>query len=892
MVINGKVRFGLAGALLLVLTFALAACSSESVTPTPTLRPGETPQPAPEPTATPIATQEVEFRVAAPDTGDGNPVRLLIMFAGSFQDLRRIPMTKQGDVWTATAHLPPGGFIHYVYDHVGDDDPFDVFLEKREAHGKTVQIHSRLLHVAPGRTQVDDVVETWAGDRRAASTGTLAGTVVDATTGQPLIDVDVTAGGVHIATDFEGRFEFRDIAAGRQRVTAHTTLGEHGPADSSGTVVQGEIADVTITMEPVTAVDVTFDVTLPDDTPADAVIRMAGNVFQLGAARIHENLPRLVQDISLPSLERVSPTRARGTFRLHEGTYLNYYYTLAGTFPGREFTSEDQFAYHEGIVTSTSPTISDQVEAWKNQNQRLVELRITTPPNTDPDAFLAVSMGPSHIASRVSRTEFATYLTGAPGEELTYYLSLGDTLTVAGLGAGAGPNGQRTVTVGEADTVQHLTVERWGSYPAVSAAAPGTEIDIAFRASLPGSTPADAEVRVVVEAGPAARSFGLTKVEGAQLWQGTLRLPTSAEVSYRIDASGAEPRVGPDRTLTVEYVGQVVDDWVTTWDDSSAARADYITGVYTPDLWSDAMQPLTEPTYRRIAEHNGGWVALSSVWHYGQILPLPTVESRQLYAPSVRTPRPHVVEQARKAREAGLKTILAPQFNMEMVPGFSDQLNQVSSNAWWDGWFEVAEELWLYHADLAAEIDAELLLLPGFVFHVYSGPGRFESQEAFEAFDERLIALSQRVRDVYPGKILISGGVEESEFPGVADLVGVTTYDTGVPDLPPTASAEEWHAAYDVLFQESVDPLWERWGVPVLFYTINIEAPNDGDGDEVEQATQLEGIMRAVEDRHWIAGSFMWAYHMVAEPLADHGLRDRLGEVVMARYYGAFGGRD
>ena len=106
-----------------------------------------------------------------------------------------------------------------------------------------------------------------------------------------------------------------------------------------------EELDVRIALDSARAVAVTFDVTLPADTPADAVVRMAGNVFQLGAYRIHQNQPRTVQDVDLVPLERVSATRARGAFALHQGTYLDYYYTLSGTYYGREYVDESQLAY-------------------------------------------------------------------------------------------------------------------------------------------------------------------------------------------------------------------------------------------------------------------------------------------------------------------------------------------------------------------------------------------------------------------------------------------------------------------------------------------------------------------------------------------------------------------
>jgi len=283
----------------------------------------------------------VEFRVRAPEPPDGNPVRFLIMFSGGFQDRERITITRAGNVWTATADLPPAGLIHYAYDYTTNDGSFDDYLGKREAHRESVEIFSRMVHVAPGRA----TVERWNDTRTSVNTGELTGTVVDARTGEPLIDVDVTAGGIHVATDFEGRFILRDIAAGTQRVTAHTTRGDYAPSDATGTVSGGGTADVRIALDSARAVAVTFDVTLPADTPADAVVRMAGNVFQLGAYRIHQNQPRTVQDVDLVPLERVSATRARGAFALHQGTYLDYYYTLSGTYYGREYVDESQLAY-------------------------------------------------------------------------------------------------------------------------------------------------------------------------------------------------------------------------------------------------------------------------------------------------------------------------------------------------------------------------------------------------------------------------------------------------------------------------------------------------------------------------------------------------------------------
>jgi hypothetical protein len=79
-----------------------------------------------------------------------------------------------------------------------------------------------------------------------------------------------------------------------------------------------------------------------------------------------------------------------------------------------------------------------------------------------------------------------------------------------------------------------------------------------------------------------------------------------------------------------------------------------------------------------------------------------------------------------------------------------------------------------------------------------------------------MIDLVDRVREIYDGKVLISGGRLDTELPGHADLIGVTTFDTGRPDLPSTATVDEWKAGYEKHLQNVADPIWKQWGKPGL----------------------------------------------------------------------------
>ncbi|HVV87059.1 MAG TPA: hypothetical protein VHE35_28665, partial [Kofleriaceae bacterium] len=353
----------------------------------------------------------------------------------------------------------------------------------------------------------------------------------------------------------------------------------------------------------------------------------------------------------------------------------------------------------------------------------------------------------------------------------------------------------------------------------------------------------------------------------------------------------------PDVTWTPAYAGQASDDAVPAWSTSplpaGGTRPGYMAGAYLPDYWSPTFATLSAPVFDRLRARGIGWVALSSVWSYGRLQPVPTLEPRPRLAWSVATPREELRAQAALARARGLDVVLAPQWNMELSPGGMDALVAPKSAAWWDAWLAEAERFWLWNASLAEELHAGALLLPGPVFHVYFGPGAYGSPDDERAFDARVRALVAKVRAVYHGKLIISGGVTSFDFPGDADLVGFTTFDLGRPDLPPDATVEQWAAAYEQRFVERVDPLHARWGKPVFAYTVHAsrdERDPDPSG-EVAQARQLEAIMRAIAARPWIAGSLAWGYTMIDAPaIPSDGVRGRTAEAILVRDYRALTG--
>ncbi len=86
-------------------------------------------------------------------------------------------------------------------------------------------------------------------------------------------------------------------------------------------------------------------------------------------------------------------------------------------------------------------------------------------------------------------------------------------------------------------------------------------------------------------------------------------------------------------------------------------------------------------------------------------------------------------------------------------------------------------------------------------------------------------------------------------FPGLTDLIGVTTDDTWHSDLLPDATGENL------------------------------------------QARRLEGVFQVLESKPWVTGTLPWAYPMIDAPGKNGDfIRARFAEAVLARHYGMYTG--
>jgi hypothetical protein len=730
----------------------------------------------------------------------------------------------------------------------------------------------RLLLVEQGIERVDDTIATWADLRAPHEQGTITGRVLDLDTQKPVFDADVSISGVHVGTRADGSFKVEGLPPGNHRVIVHSDTGDFLPQQafvSFGRAIGEVRGDFFVEKTPL--VPVTFDVLLPDSTPGDAWIKLAGNLGTLGARIAHPSRPLTPDNFFIPRIKRDGNT-ASAEFMLPEGAFIEYFYAIGPIGLTQDRSKDGDWVYRSFIVGEGGDRRSDRVEAWTNGDWPLTTLRLIPPAGTPTGTPIAINVGPaSWMEPDVDGTYSTVIGSYPPGGVFQYRYMLGDDFK--GMDASPEANeGFRSLTIPENSSTIIDSVTRWIGQSDPAARNENGGLTVKFRVSVPPETPSGSRVYLLgnrpaigdgVEMQPLGGNPWIYEAEVEFGHDGPLTY------SFRIGEDGAETSL---RRVDTDYDGQIINDWVAGWPDitnSVDQRENFVKGIYTPDFFSNGFIALSDYTFSRIRQHNGSAVVVSSVWSYGQSQPVPTLEYRAVNAGSVATPVEEAVEQARIAHEAGLEVFFGPQFNMEQAPGGFEVYNQPKSDEWWIEWLKLADEMWTWQATVAEMIGAEYMMVPGPLFHVYDHIDKPVNDPFIISFEAEQSRLMAKIREIYSGKLIVSGGNRNYEFPGLADFNGVTTYDVGVPQLPAGTTVAEFIDYYEGRFVERVDRIFEKWGNPVFFYTIHapsVPSANDPSG-EITQASAIEAFFQVLSTRPFINGSLSWSYDMIDAPL-------------------------
>lgn len=427
--------------------------------------PASGPPPLDSPPATPLPAAEVTLIADAPlstPADAGLEVEFFDEVAGFDAPTSTLAMEPVGGgTWSLRVTPPAGSLLYYRFVRTAPTHAVE-----SDARGQPITARIGLVD---GPTEIRQVIAGWVGEPVETRTGRIVGTLFDALDGSPLADILVSAGGQAVFTDGQGAFRLDDLVEGLHILVALSPSGSHLAMQQGAIVAADSETPAALGLVPAAPIVVTFQVTVPPDTPPESQLRVAGNILPLGNTFAVLAGGTTGSVGTMPDLVRVDPSTFIGIVPAFAGTDLRYRYTLGD---GRWNAERDESGNpwtRELLLPDHDVTLTDVVSTWHDSAGAEVRFHVASAVGVPPSDRISlqvrtsewtepVPMWPSAPAEWVF-TLFGPLTAGAPVE---YRYCRNQQCGVADDVDTAGPNGPgRQVTPGGQPSNADDVVDGW-----------------------------------------------------------------------------------------------------------------------------------------------------------------------------------------------------------------------------------------------------------------------------------------------------------------------------------------------------------------------------------------------------------------------------------------------
>lgn len=384
---------------IIVLSFLLSACglnlqkNATSPAAEVVTTDGEQDKSPAETETAPLAYAIVTFRALVPeDTPIDDPVYINILDEVTGLYLNAVSHEMELDeelsaVYKVSLPFPIGTVVKYRYERQGDE------LRVAEHTSSGEPVRYRLLQVN-GPDSVDDVISRWTDTEFTGPSGRIMGQASDNSTGQPIPNLLITAGGAQSYTHSDGTFLIEGLPPGIHNLVGYAMDGAYQTFQQGAEIAAESTTPTPIRLEPANFVDVTFEISLPANTPPLVPVRLAGNLYQLG--NTFGTLAGGINTLSMrmPDLKLLGDGRYGLTIKLPSGADIQYKYTLGDGYWNAERFRDGSLRLRQLIVPEAETIIQDAVETWQTDSAEFISFDITVPETTPAGEIVSIQFNP------------------------------------------------------------------------------------------------------------------------------------------------------------------------------------------------------------------------------------------------------------------------------------------------------------------------------------------------------------------------------------------------------------------------------------------------------------------------------------------------------------------
>jgi hypothetical protein len=279
-----------------------------------------------------------------------------------------------------------GSVVKYRYNRQGASN-----LQEHLSDGRPVRY--RLYHVE-GPGVVQDTVSRWTDTFYTGDTGRIIGQVKDSSSDQPIPNILISAGGTQVFTRADGSYIIEGLPPGIHNIVAYALDGMYQTYQQGAIIAADSTTPASLHLTQSQVVPVVFTVSIPESTPPDAPLRLAGNLYQLGNTFADLSGGVSILASRMPTLTKLPDGSYVATINLPVGADMEYKYTLGDGLWNAEHASDGTFKTRHIIVPGIPTRVDDIVENWGESQVSSIRFDVTVPVYTPVDDGISIQINP------------------------------------------------------------------------------------------------------------------------------------------------------------------------------------------------------------------------------------------------------------------------------------------------------------------------------------------------------------------------------------------------------------------------------------------------------------------------------------------------------------------
>ncbi len=235
--------------------------------------------------------------------------------------------------------------------------------------------------------EILDTIAGWDGCEPSNKTGIIDGMLTSA--GKPVQGTWIHAAGSWATSHSDGSFLISDLPEGIHTLSVFHPDGGYKPINTLVEIQDGKTTPVSLLMTEAKEVQITWIVTLPENSSTDTIVRFVSDHPGYGGMVFSDQWNGTTRSSNLPVLKKHDERTLYFSGKFFEGALLRYTYSLGDGVVGRETSDGELFTRHL-IIPAEDAVYHDEITSFYSKKFSPKTFLVSVPGNTPTNDQISI----------------------------------------------------------------------------------------------------------------------------------------------------------------------------------------------------------------------------------------------------------------------------------------------------------------------------------------------------------------------------------------------------------------------------------------------------------------------------------------------------------------------